>query len=478
MNSVEPIPTLAQPQGGAEPSMFRQLIKLAIPSIASSISLTMMHFINNYMISRLDAALPPEEQLNMGAAMNGGMSAWVPVMAAFGVGTAVNTMSSQSLGRGEKQEAGAYAWQGLWFAAISFLFFWPLAMLGPWFFAHAQHEAKLVAVESHYFQILVMAAPITLASGVLNNFFLGIHRPINQMIAGIVGNIVDASLAYCLIFGNFGFPRMGVTGAAISAICGITTGLLVMLSIFFWPTVGRDFGTYAHWRPDFKRMWRVLRLGIPAGLQQGSDILSWTMFSVVIIGSLGTMYSMAQSTVMQYLFVSFMPAVGMGVAVNAMVGRKIGEHRFDQAKAAARTGQKITMCYMGSCGLMFLLFRHQLAGFFLQDSAAAEVAAGLLILAAVFQLADACNVVFISALRGAGDVNRPTTVMMTMAWTICVGGGLLIKHVAPGLHALGPWIMATTYIVLVACYVMVRWHSNQWQKLDVFGKHLKEHEGK
>lgn len=452
--------------------MFRQLIKLAIPSIASSISLTTMHFMNNYMISRLDAALPADQQLNMGAAMNGGMSAWVPVMAAVGVGTAVNTMSSQSLGRGEKKEAGAYAWQGLWFAALSFLFFWPLAMIGPWLFAHAGHDPKLVAVESHYFQILVTAAPLTLANGVLNNFFLGIHRPINQMVAGILGNIVDGVLAYCLIFGNFGFPQMGVTGAAISAICGITTSLLTMLLIFFWPTVGHGFGTYSHWRIDFHRMWRVLRLGIPAGLQQGSDILSWAVFSVAIIGSLGTIYSNAQSTVMQYLFVSFMPAVGMGVAVNAMVGRKIGEHRFDQARAAASMGQKITMLYMGACGVCFFVFRHQLVRFFLGDSPAAAVAADLLILAAIFQIADACNIVFISALRGAGDVSRPTTVMMCLSWGVCVGGGYAISHLMPQLHALGPWIMATLYIGSVACYVMMRWRSGKWQKMNVFGKHV------
>ncbi len=458
----------------AEPGMFRQLLKLAIPSIVSSISLTTMHFINNYMISRLDAGLPEAERINLGAAMNGGMSAWVPIMAAVGIGTAVNTMSAQSLGRNEPRHAGAYAWQGLWFSLFSFLFFWPLAYIGPWLFAHAGHEPQLVAVESRFFQILVTAAPLMLASGVMNNFFLGIHRPVNQMVAGIVGNIVDASLAYCLIFGNYGFSRMGVTGAAISSICGVTSGLLVMLTIFFWPSVGQKYGTYVHWRPHLRQMWQVLRLGIPAGIQQGSDILSWAVFSVGIIGSLGTVYSNAQSTVMQYLFVSFMPAVGMGIAVSAMVGRKIGERRFDQARAAVRTGQIMTMCYMGACGLVFLLMRHQLAHFFLGDSPATAVAAQLLILAAMFQLADACNVVFISALRGAGDVTRPTYVMMSLSWVICVGGGYTVMHLLPHTHALGPWVMATLYIGSVACYVMFRWRSNQWQKLDVFAAHLKK----
>jgi MATE family multidrug resistance protein len=195
---------------------------------------------------------------------------------------------------------------------------------------------------------------------------------------------------------------------------------------------------------------------------------SWAVFSVGIVGSFGALYSAAQGAVMNFIMLSFMPAIGVGTAVTAMVGRKIGEKRFDLAHASAFAGMKLTMTYMGACGIIFLIFRHELAWVFLQDPERAAVAANLLLLAALFQAFDALNVVFISALRGAGDVREPTIVMMSLAWGVCVGGGLIVAQTLPGLKALGPWVMATIYICLVACYVFLRWRSEAWKRVDVF----------
>jgi MATE family multidrug resistance protein len=459
--------TLDYAVGGPERSIMRQLVGLAIPSIISSISVTLMHFTNNWMISWLDRTLPEGERVNLAAALNGGMSAWVFIFAAMGVGTAVSTLASQSLGKGNKTDCGGYAWQGLWVALISIVVFWPLTLLGPVLFTWLKHDPALVPVEASYFQIVAGAAPILLAQAVMSNFFLGVHRPINQMVAGIAGNVVDAVLCYGLLFGRFGLPAMGVTGAAWSAAAGAMTSFLVMFFVFLSPRVGNELGAYRHKRPTWTRMWQLLRLGIPAGVQQGSDLMTWAIFSVAIIGGFGVIYSSAQGTVMNCLMLSFMPAIGVGNAVNAMVGRKVGEKRFDLADASAMAGLKLTMSYMGVCGLLFFVFRYELAGVFLQEPAQ-SVAATLLIFTAVFQLSDAINVVFISALRGAGDVRQPTMVLMALAWGVCVGGGILVARYLPGLKAVGPWGAATLYIMLMTVYLVWRWRSGGWQKLDVF----------
>jgi MATE family multidrug resistance protein len=451
-------------------SMMQQVIALALPSIVSSISVTVMNFTNNLMIARLDAALPEADKLNLAAAMNGGMSAWVFLLAAMGVGTAVNTLSSQSLGRGEKEHCGAYAWQGLWVALLSVLFFLPVSLLGWPVFHLLGHEARLVPLEAHFFQVMTWGAPVVLASGVMSNFYLGVHRPGIQMVAAICGNVVDSVICYALLFGALGFPKVGVTGSAYATICGSATSLVVMVGIFLWPRVGQAFGAYRGWLPSRRRLWQVVRLGVPAGIQQGSDMSSWAVFSVGIVGSFGALYSAAQGTVMNFIMLSFMPAVGVGTAVNAMVGRKIGEKRFDLAHQAAFAGMKLTMTYMGTWGVVFFFFRHHLAWLFLEDPERAAVAAQILLLAALFQAFDGMNVVFISALRGAGDVRQPTVVMMTLAWGVCVGGGILVAWLLPGMKALGPWAMATLYICMVAMYVFWRWRSEKWKKVDVFAK--------
>ena len=284
-----------------EPTILRQLLRLAIPSVISSVSVTLMQFINNWMISRLDSGVAADRKLNLAAAINGGMSAWVFIFAALGVGTAVNTLASQSLGRGDKQDCAAFAWQGLWLSVLSIGFFAPLALLGTPLFTWLGHDPRLIPDEARFFQIVTCTAPIVLATGVMNNFFLGVHRPINQMVAGIAGNIVDGLLAYCLLFGHGGLPRVGVSGAAFSAACGSATSFAVMLAVFLWPGVARTYGGYRYWLPARRRLWQVIRLGLPAGVQQGSDMLSWSVFSVVIVGGFGAMYSAAQGTVMSFM---------------------------------------------------------------------------------------------------------------------------------------------------------------------------------
>jgi Na+-driven multidrug efflux pump len=383
-------------------SMMQQVIALALPSIVSSISVTVMNFTNNLMIARMDAALPEAEKLNLAAAMNGGMSAWVFVIGAMGVGTAVNTLSSQSLGRGEREHCGGYAWQGLWVALLSVLFFLPVSMLGWPVFHLLGHEARLVPVEAHFFQVMTWGAPVVLASGVMSNFYLGVHRPGIQMVAAICGNVVDSVLCYAMLFGAFGFPKVGVSGSAYATIWGSATILVGRVVVVDWRGVGR--------------------------------------------------------------------AVGVGTAVNAMVGRKIGEKRFDLAHQAAFAGMKLTMTYMGTWGVIFFFFRHQLAWAFLEDPERAGLAAQILLLAALFQAFDGMNVVFISALRGAGDVRQPTVVMVCLSWGVCVGGGVLVAWLLPGMKALGPWVMATIYICLVACYVFWRWRGEAWKRVDVFAK--------
>jgi MATE family multidrug resistance protein len=449
-------------------SMMGQLVELAMPSIVSSVSVTVMHFTNNLMIARLDTQVPEAEKLNLAASMNGGMSAWVFVLAAMGVGTAVNTLSSQSLGRGEARDCGSYAWQGVWLAILSVLFFVPVSMLGWPLFGWLGHESNLVPLEARYFQIMALGAPLVLANGVLSNFFLGVHRPKIQMAAAITGNVVDTIVCYGLLFGQLGFPRVGLMGAAVAVIAGSLTSFLVLMCVFLSPGVARVFGSHRGWKLTRERLWQVIRLGIPAGIQQGSDMSSWAVFSVGIVGSFGAMYSAAQGTVMNFIMLSFMPAVGVGTAVNAMVGRKIGEKRYDLAHAAAFAGMKLAMTYMSICGVLIFLFRHDLAWVFLRDPDRAAVAASLLLLAALFQAFDGLNIVFISALRGAGDVRQPTVVMMSLAWGVCVGGGIIVAYTLPGLKALGPWIMATIYICLMAFYVLWRWRSEAWKKVDVF----------
>src|SRR5690606_24375563 len=135
----------------------------------------------------------------------------------------------------------------------------------------------------------------------------------------------------------------------------------------------------------------------------------------------------------QWMTLSFMPAIGLSVAVTATVGKSIGMGRPDLAAQRMYTGMKVALTYMGTCALLFLLFRERMINVFIDAStppddraALIRLGSGMLIATACFQLFDAVAMIVNGALRGAGDTVWPGVATIILSWTLIVGGGHLM----------------------------------------------------
>jgi MATE family multidrug resistance protein len=129
---------------------------------------------------------------------------------------------------------------------------------------------------------------------------------------------------------------------------------------------------------------------------------------------------------------------------------------------------------MGSCGGLFLIFGPQMIGMFLDRNTPPEDAAlivGLgvkfLMATAAFQLFDAVAMTLSHALRGAGDTVWPGIVTVICSWSIIVAGGLTITKYAPELQSVGPWIAASTYIIVLALLILFRWLGGKWRTINL-----------
>ena len=147
-------------------------------------------------------------------------------------------------------------------------------------------------------------------------------------------------------------------------------------------------------------------------------------------------------------------------------------HRHHDYRALGASG--------GVCGVLFVVFRHDLIGLFIPEStppADAErlVALGskFLIAVAAFQLFDAVAMVLSGALRGAGDTVWPGVATLVLSWTTIVAGGLAMTRFFPSLESVGPWIAAAAYVALLATALLVRFLTGRWKKIDL----LKRSEG-
>jgi multidrug resistance protein, MATE family len=445
-----------------------ELSKIAIPTVATMTSYTLMQFIDKLMCSRIS-----EDPIWVGAQGNGGMAAWVPISIVMGGMFVINTFVSQNLGAGKPDKGPAYVWNGLWLCALAYLLLIPYAFLLPQIFTLFGHTERSATLSADYGQILVFGAIISMATRAISQYFYGMHRPGIVLVAGLAGNLTNLALNYCLIYGNFGFPRMELQGAAIATVIGTAVEAAIPFFVFLVP-MHKKYATRAQWRPSKSHIKDLFRIGWPGGVMFGNEMVCWAFFMVYLVGSFGPMHSTAGWIAHQWMTLSFMPAVGLSIAVTAAVGKKMGAGRPDLAARRAWTGLAMALIYMGLCGICFFVFRQPMVRLFIEDGTKPDdvellVALGgkFLIATAAFQLFDAIAMTLSGALRGAGDTVWIGIVTVGLSWGIIVLGGLAFARFYPSIQSLGPWIAAAIYIVALALAILFRFLSGKWKSLKL-----------
>src|SRR5439155_1509611 len=167
----------------------------------------------------------------------------------------------------------------------------------------------------------------------------------------------------------------------------------------------------------------LLKVGIPSGVQAVADVLAWAAWGNVVMALFGTKAMAGTNFVFRYMSVSFMPALGIGTAVTALVGRYIGRKRPDIAVQRAHLGFKVAAVYMLACAAVFILFRRALMSLFAADPQVMAIGSMMLVFAGVYQLFDAIYIVYYGALRGAGDTFVPAVATAALNWGITVANG-------------------------------------------------------
>ncbi len=455
-----------------------EVLRMAWPVSLSMLSGTVMQFVDGWMISF-------QGPKTLSAQFIGGMIAFVPTSLGLGTLTVVNTFVSQNMGAGRSEKCGQYVWAGVVVAVVYSLVLGMLVFLAPGLFNLIGHEPKIAAMETMYFRYMIAAMGFFLTSRVLAQFFFGIRRPVIVLVTTLIANLCNVGANYVLIFGKLGFPAMGLKGAAIGTVLSSALLLLILAGVFLSPRMHAKFGTRSARSTTLSEVGELVKVGLPAGVQFCNGMISWSVFISVLVGVFGTVHLAACSVTQRFVSLSFMPTIGISIATTALVGRYIGSGRPDVARRRAHAGVRAAMVYMGLCGLAFLIFRHPMVRFFVRPPESSDlspeqlsaqieqiVAIGgrIMICAALFQMFDALGIVFVGALRGAGDTKFPMILTGVMSWTFLIGGGFIVIKVFPQLTSLGPWIVASAYVIVLGLLMAWRFESGAWRKIDLLGK--------
>lgn len=320
-----------------------------------------------------------------------------------------------------------------------------LLMLGlsPWL-AHFDQPAEVLQIARPFYSLLALSLiPAMLHQG-LRQYSEARGHPWLPMWITLGGVLLNAALNWILIYGRLGAPALGLTGAGLATLLSrwVVVGALALAlhrrhsAEHGWPE--HPLGWFR--KPEAARLREMLALGIPSSIQLLFEVCAFTA-AAVMMGWLGTKALAAHQIALSCVSLTFMFPLGLAMATSIRVSGAVGAGDTARVRKISFSAVLVSAACMGLFALCFLLFGRHIAGFFVQDAAVAELAARLLVIAAVFQLFDGTQVVCGGALRGLGDVKVPTLITALAYWGLAVPASYLL-----GVRVLGPdgvwWGMA------------------------------------
>lgn len=438
-----------------------ELLTLAIPLIISSGSTALM-----YVVDRIFLSWDSVESL--AAALPAGVLHWNLASLALGTVAYGNAFIGQYEGAGRHERVGPVVWQGIYFSCIAALVMLLMLPLAPTVFFWFGHNPQVQELELRCYRILCWGTLPLLLDTALSCFFSGRGKTKVVMIVNVLGTLVNVVLDYVMIFGKFGFPKMGIDGAALATVIAFCSITVMYVGVMIYTE--RKTGIYHLWQGrafDRELFGRLLRFGLPTGVQQFLDIACWTMF-IQLVGRLGTDELSATSLIFNLNGLAFIPLLGLGTAVTVLTGHRIGEGRPLLAVRTTWLAYALATAYVGLFCYVYL-FQPDLIlrpyGLGDRESVRSLVVT-LLQFVALYSFFDAMVVVFSSCIRGAGD----TRFAMLFSFSLGIVCLVLPTALAVQFSSNGfmiAWYAVTGFIALLGVGFLLRFLQGKWMAMRI-----------
>jgi MATE family multidrug resistance protein len=433
------------------------MLELALPVIAAEVGWVVMGVVDTKMVGGLGPAA-------IGAVGTGTILYMTLMMPGFGTLLALDTFVAQSYGAGRIDECHRWLLAGLQLAALLTVVLTGLAWLGvvllPLLGLHPEVLAELRPYMTH----LIWSTPPLLAYVVFRRYLQAINVVGPVVAALVAANLVNVAVNWLLIDGHLGAPALGVVGAAYATVfsrVALAASLLVMI---VRRERRRPSGLHdVPFAIDWPRMKSLLALGLPAA---GQILLEVGVFAAAsaLAGRISPAAVAAHTIVLNVIGLIFMAPYGIGTAAAVRVGHAVGRRDPHGARVSGWTAVALATVVMGAAALLFLLGPRPLLRQFTADAGVIEVGAGLLFIAAVFQLFDGMQTVTTGALRGLGNTHLPMFVNLIGHWAIglplayylCFGRGW-------GVHGL--WTGLALGLILIGAVLLGVWHRESARAL-------------
>jgi len=431
----------------------RATLVLGLPLIGSHLAQMALHVVDTVMMGWYGVT-------ELAATVLGASSFFIIFILGAGFAQAVMPMVAQALGRGDEVQVRRDVRMGMWlsigYGVVSYPVFWwsgdLLLRLG--------QKPDVAALAQDFMRIAGLGMIPALLVMVLKNYLAALHRTKVVLWVTMLAVLVNVAVGWPLIFGRAGAPELGVRGAAIASVVVQTVTAGILAAYAGWLPELRRFRLFQRfWRPDFSAMRQVFRLGWPIGV---TSLMEGGLFQAasLMMGWIGTVELAAHGIAMQVASLSFMVHVGLSSAATVRTGRAEGAGDARGLRDGARVAIGLSVGFGLAMMALFLAFPRPIIAVFLDSSQAetAEIIAFgtiLLVMAALFQMADAMQVMALGLLRGIRDTRVPMIAAIVSYWVIGIPCSYVLAFPL-GLGGVGLWCGLVVGLLFAATSLMLR----------------------
>jgi MATE family multidrug resistance protein len=447
-------------------SIYRRLAILAWPIVLGRATQSVVGFADALMVAPLGEA-------PLAAVTTGALNTFVLVILPIGTVTILQSFSAQLRGRGELDAVRRFAWYGLLVALFAQILAALLIPLAPLALARLRYAPEVQVAMERYLAIRFLSVGFAVGSEALGNWYGGLGNTRVGMIAGIVTMVANVALNWLLIQPRLGLPGFGVAGAAWASVGASALGFVVVFAIFVRGLGVEETARRPAGRLRRDELVRVLRFGLPNGVNWFLEFAAFILFIDVVVGSLGTTVLAAFNVVMQLNSMSFMPASGLASAGAILVGEAIGRGEKDEVWPIVRRTAIAACCYMGAVGVLYVLMPRRLIGVFGAPSVSTDglvaVGATMLLLSAVWQIFDGIGLTLGEALRAAGDTTWCMLARLILAWALFTPLAWTAIFVFHG-GVVTVMIALIVYLAALAALMAWRFAMGRWRSIEIVGE--------
>ena len=407
-------------QLSAYTSEFKYNWQLAAPVMLGMLGHTFVSFVDNIMVGQLGTA-------ELAAVSLGNSFMFVAMSLGIGFSTAITPLIAEADAAGDFIKGKSAFKHGLFLCTfIGILLFLLVFCAKPAMYLMKQ-PIEVVELAMPYLNFVAVSLIPLVIFQAFKQFSDGLSLTKYPMYSTLLGNIINIVLNYVLIFGKFGFPELGIVGAA----CGTLVSRIIMVWHIWYLLKGKEksraFVTHIKFFVLNKLMLKkLLNLGAPSAMQMFFEVAIFTA-AIWLSGLLGKNPQAANQIALNLSSMTFMVVTGLSVAAMIRVGNQKGLKAYFELRRIAFSLFLMGILFSISFALIFFAFHNQLPKIYvdyddaknlMDNKEVVSIASKLLIAAAIFQISDSIQVLVLGALRGLQDVKIPTIITFISYWLI------------------------------------------------------------